>query len=152
MRGSDFSCRSATRASVRFCIVVNMLCQAFTLECALTPTPTPTFISIKSSAFILNTSSGEAPSKIQIKQEQNPFVISESLSTANLAPPNSSKLTSSHTSAVHPGTRFAGTRDDSSNGGRSAAYSRRRLTRSIGSARPLNSEARLRSLTAARVG
>ncbi|KAK2985736.1 hypothetical protein RJ640_016049 [Escallonia rubra] len=112
----------------------------------------PTFISTKSSLLTASTSSGAAPSNIRIKQEENPFVISESLSTLNLITRPTSILTSSHTWAVQPITRFASTRPDSSNSGSRPAYCSSRFTRSIGSGNDLNSQTKNSSFSATFAG
>ncbi|KAK3005263.1 hypothetical protein RJ639_017029 [Escallonia herrerae] len=137
-----------SKSLVLLCILINTLCHVFTLELA----GNPTFISTKSSLLTASTSSGAAPSNIQIKQEQNPFVISESLSTLNLITRPTSILTSSHTCAVQPITRFASTRPDSSNSGRRPAYCSSRFTLSIGSGNDKNSRTKNSSFSATFAG
>ncbi|VFQ75981.1 unnamed protein product [Cuscuta campestris] len=111
---------SATQSMVFFCIPISTLCQVFTLDRTLLGNPT-TLIAAKSSAATPSTSGGAAPSSSHIRQEENPLVISESLSTLNLIRPSPSILASSHTWVVQPITRFPLTRPESSNGGRSVA-------------------------------
>uniref|UniRef100_A0A7C8YQT8 Uncharacterized protein n=1 Tax=Opuntia streptacantha TaxID=393608 RepID=A0A7C8YQT8_OPUST len=113
----DISSLRAAKLLVLSRILINTLCQLFTLD----RTGRPTFMSVKSSAFTFRTSSGYAPSSKKIKHEQNPLVISESLSAPNLILPYSSISTSSHTWAAQPGTRFSGARVDSPSRGRTVA-------------------------------
>ncbi|EOY00668.1 Uncharacterized protein TCM_010588 [Theobroma cacao] len=76
-------------------MLIKTFCHVFTLDWAFPWTPT--FNSTKSSALTSTTSSGSAPSIIHMRHEQNPFVISESLSARNLTFPFWSILASSHT-------------------------------------------------------